>query len=234
MTPPTPEHVRIADAIAASIRHQELRTGARLPTQQEMASAHGVSRHVIRRALDLLERRGVLGGRQGSGTYVSGKLVDYHVRSRTRYNDNVRMVDDNSSIELLEIRSRRVTPDLARALTVSRQSRIFDLYIQRWTGKEPLCVARHIFPADRFPDLEEHISGLSGISDLLRRLGVTDFKRSDTAISARQPSRDEARLLHIPFDSPVVVLEGRNVDGLGMPVELSTSVWPASRIRVHV
>jgi GntR family phosphonate transport system transcriptional regulator len=235
MSPPTQsEYTRLADLIAAGIKAQNLRTGARLPTQQKIAQTHGVSRHIVRRALDLLEQRGVLGGRQGSGTYVRGKLVDYHVKSRTRYNDNVRMIDDNSSIELLEFSSRRATPELAKALTASRQARIFDLYIQRWTGDEPLCVARHIFPAARFPDLHEHVSGITGISELLGRLGIADFKRSDTAISARNPTREEARLLRLPFDSPVVVLEGRNVDAAGIPVELSTSIWPASRIRVHV
>lgn len=229
-----PDYMRVADAIALAIKQDDLRTGVRLPTQQQLADTHGVSRHLVRRALNLLEQRGVLGGRQGSGTYVQGRLVDYHVGSRTRYNDNVKKIDENSSIDLLELRTRRPTPELARALTISRQSRVFDLYILRWTGLEPLCIARHFFSDERFPDLPEHISGLTGISRLLRQLGVADFRRSDTEISARQPTREEARLLHIPFDSPVVVLEGRNVDPKGIPVEISTSVWPASRIKVHV
>lgn len=31
-----------------------------------------------------------------------------------------------------------------------------------------------------------------------------------------------------------VLIEGRNVDTTGRPIEISTSIWPASRIRVHV
>ena len=233
-TRPLPQHVRVADAVAARIRSEELRPGAKLPTQQELAQEYGVSRHVVRRAIDLLERRSVLGGRQGSGTYVSGRLVDYQITGRTRYNDNVRKLDGASSFELLELQTRRASQEMARELGIARQSRVFDLYILRWTGREPLCLARHYFPGDRFTELAEHLPGSRGIGDLLQRMGVSDFRRSSSAISARQPTRTEARMLQIPFDSPVIVLEGHNVDLAGIPIEISISVWPATRIKVHV
>ena len=230
----SPVYLGVADDMAQTIKSELLRAGARLPSQKDLAERYGVSRHVIRKAMDLLERRGVLAGRQGSGTYVRGKLVDYQITARTRYNDNVRKLDEASSFELLELQMRRAPVEMARALAMPRHSRVFDLYILRWTGRDPLCLARHYFSADRFADLAEHLPAATGIGDLLRRMGTPDFRRSSSTISARQPTRVEAQLLQIPHDSPVIVLEGRNVDLSGIPVELSTSVWPAQRIKVHV
>jgi GntR family phosphonate transport system transcriptional regulator len=227
-------YLGVADDMAQTIKSELLRAGARLPSQKDLAERYGVSRHVIRKAMDLLECRGVLAGRQGSGTYVRGKLVDYQITARTRYNDNVRKLDEASSFELLELQMRRAPVEMARALAMPRHSRVFDLYILRWTGRDPLCLARHYFSADRFADLAEHLPAATGIGDLLRRMGTPDFRRSSSTISARQPTRVEAQLLQIPHDSPVIVLEGRNVDLSGIPVELSTSVWPAQRITVHV
>jgi GntR family phosphonate transport system transcriptional regulator len=231
---PSPAHLAVAEDMVRTIQSTRLRAGARLPSQTELAERYGVSRHVIRKAMDLLEQRGVLGGRQGSGTYVRGKLVDYQITARTRYNDNVRKLDEASSFELLELQVRRASIEMARALAMPRQSRVFDLYILRWTGRDPLCLARHDFSAERFPDLAEHLPAATGIGDLLRRMGTPDFRRSSSTISARQPTRAEAQLLQVPHDSPVIVLEGRNVDLSGIPVELSTSVWPSARIKVHV
>ncbi|CAH1657088.1 MULTISPECIES: phosphonate metabolism transcriptional regulator PhnF [unclassified Chelatococcus] len=225
---------RIADTLAARIASGELRTGNRLPTQAELAAQFSVNRHAIRRAIELLEQRGLARGRQGSGVYVTGPLIDYYVKSRTRYNDNVRALARDSRMELIDLQERRASPELARDLAMKRGGRVFDLHILRWTGHDPLCVARHLFSADRYPQLPERFVEASGITDLIGRLGVEDFRRSDTAISARQPTAAEARMLHIPHDSPVVVLEGRNVDLHGVPVEISTSVWPATRIKVHV
>lgn len=230
----SPVYLGVADDMAQTIKSELLRAGARLPSQKDLAERYGVSRHVIRKAMDLLERRGALAGRQGSGTYVRGKLVDYQITARTRYNDNVRKLDEASSFKLLELQMRRAPVEMARALAMPRHSRVFDLYILRWTGRDPLCLARHYFSADRFADLAEHLPAATGIGDLLRRMGTPDFRRSSSTISARQPTRVEAQLLQIPHDSPVIVLEGRNVDLSGIPVELSTSVWPAQRIKVHV
>lgn len=231
---PSPAHLAVAEDMVRTIQSTRMRAGARLPSQTDLAERYGVSRHVIRKAMDLLEQRGVLGGRQGSGTYVRGKLVDYQITARTRYNDNVRKLDEASSFELLELQVRRASIEMARALAMPRQSRVFDLYILRWTGRDPLCLARHYFSAERFPDLAEHLPAATGIGDLLRRMGTPDFRRSSSTISARQPTRAEAQLLQVPHDSPVIVLEGRNVDLSGIPVELSTSVWPSARIKVHV
>lgn len=228
------EHVRIADEIGRRIAAEDLRTGMKLPTQIALAQTYGVNRNTVRRAIDLLEKRGQVAGRQGSGTYVQGKLISYQVKSRTKYNENVKALDKDSSIELLELQNRRAPPELTKALGMSRGSRIFDLYILRSTGREPLCIARHYFPAERFPDIPQIFPISDGISDLMRRLGTPDFLRSDTSISARLPTRQEAQLLQIAFDSPVVVLEGRNIDPTGLPIEISMSVWPASRIRVRV
>ena len=224
----------IADAIAARIALGELGTGSKLPTQQELAEQFAVSRHIIRRSIELLHERGLVRGRQGSGIYVSGKLIDYYVKSRTRYNDNVQGLAQTSRIEILDLQERRVSPQLSKDLSISRRSRIFELHLLRWTGRDPLCVARHFFPAERFPDLPNRVTHAAGITDLIRSLGVEDFKRSDTAIAARHPTAAEARMLRIPTDSPVLVLEGRNVDTTGRPVEISRSIWPGSRIRVHV
>ena len=231
-SPPTVHS--ISEALAARIAAGELATGSRLPTQTQLAAEFSASRHTVRRALEVLERKGLVRGRQGSGVYVAGRLVDYYVKSRTRYNDNVQSLAQASRMELLDLQVRRVSPELARDLSISLRSRIFDVHLLRWTGPDPLCVARHYFPAERFPDLRERLAEASGITDLIRRLGIADFKRSDTAISARHPSRSEAQMLNIPIDSPVLVLEGRNVDPAGQPIEISTSIWPGSRIRVHV
>jgi GntR family transcriptional repressor for pyruvate dehydrogenase complex len=49
----------------------ELRPGDRLPTEQRLAEAHGVSRTVVREAVHQLRSRGLVRSRQGSGVFVT-------------------------------------------------------------------------------------------------------------------------------------------------------------------
>jgi GntR family transcriptional repressor for pyruvate dehydrogenase complex len=66
---------RLSDRLAALLRAQiesgALRPGDRLPTEQQLALAHGVSRTVVREAVHQLKSADLLLSRQGSGVYVS-------------------------------------------------------------------------------------------------------------------------------------------------------------------
>jgi len=61
----------IAERIAGEILSGELSPGARLPTEQEMAAAMGVSRTVVREAIAALRAEGLVTTRQGAGAFVA-------------------------------------------------------------------------------------------------------------------------------------------------------------------
>ncbi len=63
--------VRLAALIEAQIDGGALITGARLPTEQQLAVAHGVSRTVVREAVHQLKSQGLVRSRQGSGVFVT-------------------------------------------------------------------------------------------------------------------------------------------------------------------
>ncbi|MGZ5237996.1 MAG: FadR/GntR family transcriptional regulator, partial [Caldimonas sp.] len=66
---------RLSDRLAARLGDEidagRLRPGDRLPTEQRLADAHGVSRTVVREAVHQLKSRGLVRSRQGSGVYVT-------------------------------------------------------------------------------------------------------------------------------------------------------------------
>jgi GntR family transcriptional regulator, transcriptional repressor for pyruvate dehydrogenase complex len=64
---------RLAALIEQRIDDEALRAGDRLPTEQQLAEAHGVSRTVVREALNQLKSRRRIVARQGSGVYVAAE-----------------------------------------------------------------------------------------------------------------------------------------------------------------
>jgi len=69
---PPPRLTReIAERIADEIATARLPPGAKLPTEQEMVAAMGVSRTVVREAVAALRARGLVVTRQGAGAYVA-------------------------------------------------------------------------------------------------------------------------------------------------------------------
>jgi len=62
---------RLAALIQAQIDRGSLSPGDRLPTEQALAAAHGVSRTVVREAVHQLKSQGLVRSRQGSGVFVT-------------------------------------------------------------------------------------------------------------------------------------------------------------------
>lgn len=71
VSPPRNLTREIAERLAEEITAGKLLPGARLPTEQEMVAAMGVSRTVIREAVSALRAEGLVVTRQGSGVFVA-------------------------------------------------------------------------------------------------------------------------------------------------------------------
>ena len=71
VSPPRNLPREIAERIADEIAGARLRPGAKLPTEQEMVAAMGVSRTVIREAIAALRAEGLVVTRQGAGAFVA-------------------------------------------------------------------------------------------------------------------------------------------------------------------
>lgn len=70
-----PMQVRIADDLRSQINRGELAPGDRLPTLGALASQHGVSEMVARRAVELLRQEGAVVSKKGSGTFVRESIA---------------------------------------------------------------------------------------------------------------------------------------------------------------
>ncbi len=66
---------RVSDAIVRAIEMGELKEGDRLPSEEEMASQHGVSVGTMQKVLGRLANDGLVRREHGRGTFVSGHEV---------------------------------------------------------------------------------------------------------------------------------------------------------------
>ncbi|WP_122644164.1 FadR/GntR family transcriptional regulator [Luxibacter massiliensis] len=64
-------YTKIADAITAYIRTNNMKYGDKLPSERELAARFKTSRHSVREALRVLQHQGIIDSQMGSGTYVA-------------------------------------------------------------------------------------------------------------------------------------------------------------------
>ncbi|MCW5770860.1 MAG: FadR family transcriptional regulator [Rhodospirillaceae bacterium] len=75
LAPPRNLTREAVERLAAEITSGKLQPGTRLPTEQEMMSAMGVSRTVVREAVSALRAEGLIVTRQGVGAFVAGGVM---------------------------------------------------------------------------------------------------------------------------------------------------------------
>ena len=107
-----PRYVQIADLLRQRIARGTWAAGARLPSNEELMREFDVSRATIRQAVDVLARSGLVGARQGSGTFVTGEVRDDRwLRVETSLADLAEVYRDTKP-ELLTLAEATVAPSL--------------------------------------------------------------------------------------------------------------------------
>jgi GntR family transcriptional regulator len=81
-TDPTPLYLQIAGRLRRLVALGALRAGDRLPTVRDLAVRGRVNRNTAARAIQELERDGVVRTRVGQGTFVADGAVDVGERAR--------------------------------------------------------------------------------------------------------------------------------------------------------
>ena len=224
----------IADSIAREIRDRIFAPGDRLPTELELAQRFGVNRHTVRRAVACLQDFGMVRIEQGRGTFVQEDVVDYPLSSRTRFSEIIKRQAKTPSGMLL--RSATVPADqaMSEALAIALGAPVALIETIGKVDDQPVSLVGHHFALDRFPDLLAVYEVERKITPMLERLGIEDYFRKTTKVTARMPDGYEMRHLRVSRMTPILCLEAINVDGQGMPVEYGLTRFSSSRVQILI
>jgi len=167
-------------------------------------------------------------GRRG-GTFILDGHIDYQLGKRTRFSENIRQLNMEPSREVLQISTEPAAPNVAKALGLKSGSPVIRLETRSRANKQIISIASHYFSVRRFPGLIEVFKKENSITKALKKLGINDYLRKRTCISARLPDMTEAWQLAIPKNQPVLVAEAINIDSNGRPLEFGISRSAANR-----
>lgn len=223
---------QIAGEIERAIAEGTLAPGSRLPTEAELAQRYGVNRHTVRRAMEELARDGQVRVEQGRGSFVAEDVLDYAVSARTRFSEWIRRHDREPSGRVLSLAAMPAPRAIAEALGISAGDAVVRLERLGLADGRPVSLAQHHFAVARFPGIEAALRSHGTISAALASLGVADYFRRVTRVSARLPRPEEATLLQTSRSRPLLVTENINVDTEGRVVEFGLARYPTPRVQI--
>lgn len=232
---PNPLYHQLRGILNRQIRNGELAPGTQLPSEAYLCHRYGVSRTVVRSALQELANRGLIHKRRGVGSFVSpSKISEQLFQRMSGVHEEMFAKGLTFTTEILSVTCTSADALVADRLKVREGSRVHRLVRRRFVEGEALLVGTTYIPVSLVPNL--HVEALRNGSlyrMLLREHGlvVTNGHRTFESVGA---SQDEAKLLNVKVGAPLSRICSVGFTDDAIPVEYFESVHRGDRAQFEV
>lgn len=209
--------------------------GQRLPTEPDLAKQLGVSRATLREAMRSFETQGLLRRKQGSGTYVVGKIkaLDGGLEVLESIDTIAKRQGLEVSFSNLNIETIAADEELAPVLKVKEDSKLTRIRRIIRTEGRPIAYLVDILPETilHAKDFPTTFSG-SVLDFLIARGDLLTSSRAD--VSAIDASADVAKPLEIQRGDVLLYFNSQLFNENGKIVDASMSYFIPGYFHFHV
>ena len=236
----TPMYREIAERLRQQIETGGLKSGAQMPTEQDLQAEYNASRHTIREAIKQLVTLGLVETRPGQGTFVIPDVRPF-VTSLTgppeTAVDYTRVLGDGgkATASAIQVEIQEATDDVASGLGLQLGDEVISRHRRRFIGDAPWALETSFYPgefADRGADKLRRARNIDEgtVTYLRNTIGVRQVGYRDW-VTVRAPNATEANFFKLPPDGRVAVYEMFRTayDGNEQPMRLTVTVVRADR-----
>ncbi len=209
--------------------------GQRLTSEPELAKQLGVSRATLREAMRTFETQGIIRRRQGSGTYVVGKVpvIDAGLEVLESLDTMARRMNLSVTVGELHIEQVEADTEAAQGLGVGEKTRLTRVRRVMCADERPVAYLVDTLPASLLKpeELPEHFNG-SVLDFMLARGDALTVSRA--AISATNATASVAKALEIQRGDVLLQFVSQIYDNSGKVVDFTMSYFIPGYFHFHV
>lgn len=226
---------QIADRMRLAINNGDFDETGMMPPETVLAGRFGVNRHTVRSAMAALAEEGIVRPIQGIGTRIERRdRLRFPISRRTRFSQGLGNQARDLEGKLLDAATEAAPSIVTNALGLAPGAPCVRLEIVSSADKRPISRSTSYFPADRFAGMAEAYEETRSITASFRNLGVADYVRRSTEISAIHAEGDDMRQLKLSPGAIILVAMAVNTDLDGTPIQFSRTRFAADRVKLTV
>jgi GntR family transcriptional regulator len=228
---PVPKYAQIWMKIRDRIKSGAYPPGSVLPSEHQLVTEFHVSRPTIVRALLTLRQEGWIETQQGKGSFVRGRPVMADAERTRPAHGVLELPEAELSGELVQAGVKVAPPHVRALLALEPGAKAFLRQRLLTEDGEPVELASAWLPLDIAAGTD--LASADLLNESIRYHLQTRKKiRLDHAverITARHPIGEEAELLQVSADAPVLSVIVTAYDAASKPVQVSDLVLPGQR-----
>jgi GntR family phosphonate transport system transcriptional regulator len=147
-----------------------------------------------------------------------------------RFHENLIAAGRRPEKRVLHVEERLATDGEARALRISSGAPICAYHGLSLADDQPIAVVESVFPADRLLGLAAALATHTSITEALKAVGVSDYTRASTRLTAVRASATQALHLNVSEGDPLLKSTSVNEDENGQPVEYGRTWFAGDRV----
>jgi GntR family histidine utilization transcriptional repressor len=226
---PQPLYQKVKNYIAARIASGDWPPDTKIPSENELVGALGVSRMTAHRALRELSAEGHLVRVQGVGTFVSPRKPHATFLEIKSIADEIRVRGGRHHCEVRHLAVEAASAELAAAIKLTTGSPVFHSILVHYENDVPVQYSdRYVNPAIAPEYLQQDFTAITPSQYLLN---VAPLDEIEHIIEALIPEPSIQAILQIDGQEPCLVLH-RRTWSQSLVATQSRFIHPGSRYRL--
>ena len=217
---PLPYYSQLKALLIEEIESERWEPEQQLPSEADLCEHFGVSRTVVRQAINSLVQQGFLYREKGKGTFVAKpKIAESLFQNLTGFYEDMLERGLKPVTKVLEQTKCGASRKVARQLGLSEKDPVIEIKRLRFVNNKPLVLVTTYLPYDICPYLLEEDLSNKSLYRLLEDkydIKIVYGHRTLEAVSADEYVAD---LLAVKVGAPLMLLNSVSYLGDGRPIE---------------
>jgi GntR family transcriptional regulator len=224
-----PRYQQIADQLRTGIESGRYAIGSLLPTELQLCTLHGISRHTAREALRVLINDRMVERRQGSGTLVTAA-------ARQRFKQSISSIADllqygaNTRLKIIDTHRLVADTNIAALLNCAVGTPCIHLHGMRSESKgaQPFCISDIYRVAEKDTLTKRLLEVRGAVYALIDELEIGHIGSVEQSINASVLSPDDCAELEVPRRTVTLRIVRRYFDPNGKLILVAVNQHPGN------
>lgn len=225
-----PLYIQVEEWIKSQIKQKSLKSGDRIPSENEIMTILQVSRGTVRKAVELLIKQSILEQIQGKGTYVKNKNISYQLGYGLKsFAESLKTQEINFTTEVITQRIEKACELVSEKLQIPLGTEIFYMERVRSVNGEKIMFIENRINLQHCKAIVDVDFTKFSLFDQLELLTRKRIEYSECRYSAKMIGKERAAFLNIEEHDPILHLEQLVFLENNQPIEFG-NVWLKSNV----
>ena len=222
-----PLYLQIVDELKQRITSGELKPGDQMPTEAELLKMYGVSRFTVRQTFYKLLQDGLIVKNRGKGTFVAYPKFVENLPHLVSFSEEMEKLGKKPSTDVLSVSIVGTPPQIGEIMERTVDEKCLRIERLRKADGVPLSILIHFIPQSLGVDPRDDFTG--SLYELYLNKYHFHIVRGDQIIEAVSANANQAKLLRVPKNSPLLLIRRITVDNQENLIEYVEGYYPADR-----